>query len=139
VSARFVIDASIAVAWVHPAQATRETDRLLDEVAGGVRFAVPALWLLEVANALLVLERRRKLKADERAEALETLLTLGPAIDDDGARHAFGRVSDLAREHDLSVYDATYLELALREKLPLVTKDHGLRAAARRATVPLHR
>lgn len=137
-TARFVIDASIAVAWVHPAQATRETDRLLDEVAGGARFAVPALWLLEVANALLVLERRRKLEAEERSEALETLLALGPTIDDDGARNASGRVSDLAREHDLSVYDATYLELSLRTKLPLVTRDDRLRAAARRADVPLH-
>ncbi|MBY0275370.1 type II toxin-antitoxin system VapC family toxin [Candidatus Binatia bacterium] len=137
-TARFVIDASIAVAWVHPAQATRDTDRLLDEVARDARFAVPALWMLEVVNALLVLERRRKLRSDERAEALETLLALGPAVDEDGARSAFGRVSDLAVEHGLSVYDATYLELSLREKLPLVTKDVGLRAAARRAAVPLH-
>jgi predicted nucleic acid-binding protein len=105
-------------------------------VARGHRFCVPTLWLLEVANALLALERRRKLQRPERTEALELLRALGPVLDEDGARQAFGRVSELAAEHDLSVYDATYLELALRESLPLVTKDAGLRAAARRAGVP---
>lgn len=118
---------------MHPAQATPETDRLLDAVASGSRFSVPALWLLELANALLVLERRRKLQPAERTEALELLRALAPMVDDDGSRHAFGRVSEIAAEHGLTVYDATYLELALREGLPLVTKDVGLRAAARRA------
>lgn len=121
---------------MHPAQATPETDRLLDEVARGSRFSVPALWLLEVANALLTLERQRKLQPAERTEALELLRALAPVIDDDGARHAFGRVSGIAAEHGVSVYDATNLELALRESLPLVTKDVALRAAARRAGAP---
>lgn len=121
---------------MHPAQATPETDRLLDEVARGSRFSVPALWLVEVANALLTLERQRKLQPAERTEALELLRALAPVIDDDGARHAFGRVSEIAAEHGVSVYEATYLELALRESLPLVTKDVALRAAARRAGAP---
>ena len=69
-SARLVIDASLALAWVLPSQATKTTDELLEEVEAGARPVVPSLWPLEVANALLVLERRRKLRSDDRKEAL---------------------------------------------------------------------
>ncbi|MFN8546240.1 MAG: type II toxin-antitoxin system VapC family toxin [Candidatus Binatia bacterium] len=132
---RFVVDASIAVAWVHPTQATTETDGLLDEVERGARPVVPTLWFLEVANALLVLERRKKIRSEERATALRTLHGLDPEVDDAGHRLAFNKVSELATLHDLSIYDACYVELALRERLPLATKDDSLRAVARRAGV----
>jgi predicted nucleic acid-binding protein len=132
---RVVIDASIALAWVHPAQATTVTDELLDEVGRGARVVVPALWAVEVANALLVLERRKKLRQDERLEALATLLALNAAVDEEGHRFAFTKVSELALAHGLSAYDASYLELALRERLPLATKDEPLRQAASKAGV----
>jgi predicted nucleic acid-binding protein len=132
-TAGFVIDASIAVAWVHPAQATEQTESLLSEVEDGMRFAVPALWFLEVANALLVLERRRKLRSEERVDALEVLRALEPIVDDRGHDLAFTKVSGLAAKHGVSVYDACYLELALRERIPLATKDDSLRATARKA------
>lgn len=130
---RFVVDASAAIAWVHPAQATEETELLLDEIQDGASFLVPALWLLEVANALLVLERRKKIHSQERAEALETLRALEPLVDLEGYRLAFTKVSELATRHGLSVYDAIYVELALRERVPLATRDASLRATARRA------
>jgi predicted nucleic acid-binding protein len=135
-----VIDASIALAWVHPAQATAETDALLQQLKTGVGLVVPALWFQEMANALLVLERRKRLKADERREALALLRTLNVESDLHGASLAFDKLTELAELHSLSVYDATYLELALRERLPLGTKDASLRAAARRcnATLLLH-
>lgn len=132
---RFVVDASIAVAWVHPAQATKETDALLDEVESGARPVVPALWFLEVANALLVLERRKKIRTEERAAALEALWALDALVDDAGHRLALDKLSELATEHGLSVYDACYVELALRERIPLATKDDSLHLAARRAGV----
>ena len=90
---------------------------------------------MEVANALLVLERRKKLKRDERLEALEMLRALNADVDEEGHRFAFTRVTELAEQHGLSVYDATYLELALRKRVPLATKDGNLRHAATKAGV----
>lgn len=136
-SRRWVVDASLALAWVLPGQATPRTDALLESVREGVTLRVPALWFQEVANALLVLQRRRKLKPDERVEVLRTLRTLNLEVDPEGALLAFDRVSELAETHGLSIYDATYLELARRENLPLGTCDQALRRAARSCGVNL--
>ncbi len=130
---RVVIDASIGLAWVHPDQSTSATDALLKEVGRGVQLVVPSLWPVEVANALLVLERRKKLKRDERLDALASLKALNVSVDEEGHRFVFTTVSELAERHGLSAYDATYLELALRERLPLATKDKPLREAAGKA------
>ena len=136
-SERWVIDASVGLAWVHPAQATEESDGLLRQLKQGVTLVVPGLWFQETANALLVLERRKKLKADERREALVTLRALNTKPDFEGTYLAFGKVSELAELHGLSIYDATYLELALREQAPLGTKDAPLQKAAKNSGVPL--
>lgn len=136
-STRWVVDASLALSWVHPHQATDKTDALLQRLKDGVNLVVPALWFLEVANALLVLERRRRIRGDERREALAALQALNLTTDSSETVLTFGRVSDLAEKHKLSVYDATYLELALREHLPLGTTDAALRQAARAARVKL--
>lgn len=133
----FVADASVAVAWVHPAQATPETAAMLEAVADGATLEVPALWPMEVANALLVLMRRRKLDDGERQIGLGWLQGLPLRIDGDAAALAFSRLSELAATYQLSVYDAAYLELAQRRKLALACKDGPLRKAARRAGVRL--
>jgi predicted nucleic acid-binding protein len=132
-----VADASVAIGWVHPAQATVQTGAMLDAIAEGATLEVPALWPVEVANALTVLERRRKLTRDERQVALGWLGGLSLRIDHEMAVLAFARLSELASAHQLSVYDAAYLELALRRRLLLGCKDGPLRMAARRAGVGL--
>jgi predicted nucleic acid-binding protein len=132
---RFVVDASVAAGWVHPAQATTQTNALLMQVGQGTRVIVPALWPLEMANLLLVLERRKKLTADERAAALVALRGLSFAVDHEMSALAFTELSQLASTLTLSIYDAAYLELALRLKLPLACKDGPLREAARRRRV----
>jgi predicted nucleic acid-binding protein len=137
VTRTFVADASVAVGWVHPAQATSQTAAMLDAIADGATLEVPALWPLEVANALLVLVRRRKLAEIERQEALGWLRGLRVRIDHDGASLAWSRLSELAVAHQLSVYDASYLELASRRKLVLGCKDGPLRQAAKHAGVSL--
>jgi predicted nucleic acid-binding protein len=131
----FVIDASVAVAWVHPAQATGETAAMLDAIEAGATVEVPALWPLEVANALLVLVRRRKLTEDDRQVALGWLPGLPIRADHEMASLAFSRLSELASAHSLSLYDAAYLELAKRRRLPLACKDGPLRAAAKESGV----
>ena len=133
----FVVDASIGIAWVHPAQSTAQSEALLDVIAAGAVVRAPALWPLETANALLVLTRRGKLTEEERVNALTALARLSVVADHEMAALAFGKLSDLATRHGLSVYDAAYLELALRRKLPIACKDGPLRTAARRARVKL--
>ncbi|MPY90800.1 MAG: hypothetical protein GEU99_23170 [Luteitalea sp.] len=136
-TAAFVADASVAVGWVHPAQATRHTAAMLDAIAEGATVEVPALWPLEVANALTVLVRRRKLTEDERQTALGWLRGLPLRIDHEMAALAFSRLSDLASTHQLSVYDAAYLELAQRRRLILGCKDGPLQKAAKQTGVSL--
>jgi predicted nucleic acid-binding protein len=137
VTRAFVADASVAIGWVHPAQATAHTGAMLDAIAEGATLEVPALWPLEVANALSVLKRRRKLTEDERQTGLGWLRSLPLRIDHEMALLAFSRLSELASAHQLSVYDAAYLELAQLRHLVLGCKDGALRTAARRAGVGL--
>ena len=133
----FVVDASVAIAWVHPAQATAQTAAMLDAIANGATIEVPALWSLEVANALLVMVRRRKLADEERQTALGWLRGLPVRVDHEMSAVAFSRLSELAVAHRLSVYDAAYLELAQRRRLLLGCKDAALRTAATSAGVGL--
>jgi predicted nucleic acid-binding protein len=137
VNGSFIVDASVAVGWVHPAQATTQTAAMLDAIAEGATLEVPALWPLEVANALLVLVRRRKLTEDERRTGLGWLRGLPLRIDQEMASLAFTRLSELAATHRLSVYDAAYLDLAQRRKLALGCKDGPLQEAAKHAGVRL--
>lgn len=124
----FVADSAVAVGWVHPAQATPETAAIA--IAEGTILEVPALWPLEVANALTVLVRRRKLTEKERQTALGWLRVLPLRIDHEMSSLAFSRLSELATAHHLSVYDAAYLDLAERRKLILGCNDGPLRKAA---------
>lgn len=133
----FVADSSVGVAWAVHAQASALTDELLDRMAAGSSLVVPTLWPFEVANSLLVLLRRKKILAEDRIRALGALGQLPLVVDDDGPRLALGKSSGLAAEHGLSVYDAAYLELALRRKLPLASRDEALRKAAQRCHVKL--
>lgn len=131
-SAGWLIDASVGLAWVHQDQATAETDRLLEEVEAGTSVVVPSLWFLEIANGLLVLQRRKKLTGAERKSALEALARLNLTVDEEAGRAAFQQTSELAEKHGLTIYDATYLEVALRRKLALASRDTNLREAAKR-------
>jgi predicted nucleic acid-binding protein len=138
VIAAFVADASLAIAWVHPAQATSESGRWLARMAAGADLVVPGIWPLEVSNALLSLERRRKLTRPERQQALALLRALQITTDHEGAGRAFAELTELATTESLSVYDASYLELAMRRQLPLACKDGPLRTAAERNGVQIN-
>lgn len=135
-SAAFAVDASMAFAWVLPSQASSGADALLKRIEAGDEAMVPPLWFLEVANGLLVAERRKMIAASERRLALQRLSVLGLSIDETNARDAFGQTSALAEQYGLSVYDAAYLELAIRRRLPLCTRDRALQSAAERSGIP---
>lgn len=131
----FVADSSVAIAWVAPAQSNQTTNRLRDEIESGTRFVVPGLWTFEVANALLSLKRRAKLDSQNCTLARGYLSDLSPVIDDEGVRLALGRISELAEKHALSIYDASYLELALRRGMPLASRDSAVNRAAKAAGI----
>jgi len=132
----FIIDASVALAWHFEDESSEYADRVLERLRED-RVAVPSIWPLEVANALLIAERRGRLSPAKVAQAIEVTLEVPIYIHEVPAEMAFGPVLDLARAQGLSAYDAAYLELAMREGLPLATQDEALRAAAQRVGVPL--
>lgn len=133
----FVLDASIAFAWVYPSQATAASETLLDLVESGTVAVVPPLWFLEVSNGLLVAQRRKLITPVERRQALDRLSALAFIADQPDPRSAFGRIAALAEQHGLSVYDTAYLEVALRRGLPLASRDQALVAVARQCGVTL--
>jgi predicted nucleic acid-binding protein len=102
-----------------------------------VRAFVPSIWPLEVANALWVGERRKRCTQADTLAWTGFLQSLPIIVDEETARRAWGEVLALARLESLSVYDATYLELALRLELPLATLDSKLSAAAGRIGVSM--
>ena len=136
---RIVLDASIAVAWCFEDERTSYTEELLDALTLGTEALVPALWPFEVANALLAAERRKKITVAQASHFLSRLTDLGISIDSLDTPRVFEQTLSQAREWDLTVYDAAYLDLALREGLPLATLDSHLKKAAHAAGIPTAR
>jgi len=127
--AEFVLDTSLALAWYFQ----DEANPYADAVAAGfpaARAALPVIWPLEVANAVLMGERRQRSTEAQAARWLTYLAYLPISVDDGTNDRAWGEVLSLARAHRLSAYDAACLELALRRGLPLATLDGKLKAAA---------
>lgn len=124
-----VLDASATFPWLFEDEASPAADALLDRVTehGAV---VPALWFLECTNGLAMAERRGRIDGAGIARAVGLLRRLPLVVDDAAPSHTLDAVLDLARAHRLTTYDAGYLDLALRRRLPLATGDGPLRAAA---------
>src|ERR1700712_271621 len=130
-----VLDSSVTLTWVLPGEGTPATDALLS-VVGELGAVAPGLLPLEVANVLLLAERRGRITLAERTQALAILAELPIHIDERTAVLAFSATSALAAGRNLTVYDACYLELALRLGLPLASLDKYLCHAALAAGVP---
>ena len=132
----FVIDASVALAWCFDDEATAATRALLDRFEDG-HAEVPSLWHLELANALSLGERKKRITPARTSEFIALIGGLPIVIDEQTPIHALSTVLELARSERLSAYDASYLELAMRRGVPLATKDDDLAKAARRMGVTL--
>ena len=135
---RFVLDASVALAWVVDRSADPYAALVQQRVQAGERAIVPVLWQLEVTNVLAMVLRRGVLTADEVEEGLryfEGFLTAQAEVV--STLPGMREILRLARELDLTSYDALYVDLARREGLPLATLDKGLRVAAGKAGVAL--
>jgi predicted nucleic acid-binding protein len=134
---RIVLDASVAVAWCFEDESTRFTEGVLDLLAAGTEVVTPAIWPFEVANALLVAERRKRITLAQVTALLQRIAGLRIWVDPIEPGTAFNQILSIARQSDLSEYDAAYVELALREALPLATLDDKLRRAATRVGITL--
>lgn len=125
----FVLDGSVALAWYFK----DEADSYADGVAASFpvcQAIVPTIWPLEIANAVLMGERRQRSTEAQAAKWFGYLTSLPIVIDEETGNHAWSDALNLARAHQLSAYDAAYLELALRRGLGLATLDQKLKAAA---------
>lgn len=134
VAGGFVVDASVSAAWLLPDEATPFTDAALRATATREVW-VPALWQLEMANLLQSAQRRKRITAAKRAELAAAAAGIRLQVCREPV--ALTALDSLAAEHALSAYDACYLELALRRRLPLATLDQALQAAMARCGVAL--
>ena len=134
---RFVLDASVAVAWCFEDEATEFTEGVLDLISAGAEALVPSIWPLEIANALLVAERRKRIALAKVTALLFRIAGLPISVRPTDPRHAFEQILPMARQQRLSQYDAAYLELAVREGLALATLDGELQRAANEVGVEL--
>ena len=130
----FVLDCSVAAAWLFEDEAAPETDALLDELAEGAAW-VPLHWRLEVGNVLVQAERRGRIAPAQLAIAVDFVDGLPIRADAETDGRSLREVLALARSASLTTYDAAYLELALRRGLALATQDGALVRAARRLAV----
>ena len=132
----FVLDCSLTMAWIFPDEATNSTDRLRESLLEEHAF-VPALWPIEVSNVLLVATRRGRMDKDDWPVIRASLEALPIEVDPLSVSRIWGAALEVANAQGISVYDATYLELALRLRLPLATLDRTLGEAARAAGLDL--
>lgn len=130
-----VLDASTALSWAFEDEADAEGDRVM-ELLRTESAVVPPLWELEVANGLVVATRRGRIEAADAARFGRLLLSLPIAVEPAERGRPLDAAFRLAETHGLSVYDAAYLDLALRYRIPLATRDRALARAAEAESIP---
>jgi predicted nucleic acid-binding protein len=134
---QWVLDCSITMAWCFEDEKSTSTDDLAKQFASGVSAAVPQIWPLEVGNVLTLAVKKRRISTARRAEFLAFLDAAPISINVLSKANVFNEVIALADVHQLTTYDASYLELAIRLKIPLATLDKNLRRAGVSANVPM--
>jgi predicted nucleic acid-binding protein len=126
---RFVLDGSVTLAWLFHDERDPYADAIIGKLPD-LEMIVPRLWHLEVANVLLGGERRRRCNQADTTRWLGYLSGLPIRVDGSTEARAWSETINLARQHNLTEYDAAYLELALRTGAPLATLDAKLLTAA---------
>jgi predicted nucleic acid-binding protein len=134
---RFVLDASVVLTWCFPDENAALAQQVADLFKQGDTAVAPSFLPHEVLNALIVGEKRKRISHVLLRSFLNDLAKLPIALEQFPAAVVFSRVQRLSREHDLTAYDAAYLDLALDNGLPLATLDDDLLQACRKAGVEL--
>ena len=131
-----VVDASVALAWCFPDEASEYADGVLVALEGRP-VIVPALWALEITNALIVAERRKRMKQPDVRRFVELLGGLTIIEHSQTVGDTVSNVLPLAREYNLSAYDAACLDVAIRQGAQLATLDSALLKAGRSAGIKI--
>jgi len=134
-SARFVVDNSVVMSWCFETEGNRYAEAVLESLES-VEALVPAIWPLEVGNVLLVAERKKRISQAAVVRFLALLSGLPITVEQEPPERMLKEIVALAREHGLSTYDASYLDLAMRFDLSLATQDTFLAKAAKKCKVP---
>ena len=135
-SENFVVDNSVVMTWCFKDETSQYTDAILDRLEMSTA-VVPSIWPLEVGNVLLVAERKKRLSEADSTRFIALLTELPIMIEQESPDRMMKEILALAREHQLSTYDASYLDLAMRKGLPIATLDNGLIEAAKRSQVTI--
>ncbi len=136
----FVLDASVSLSWFVDDPVPVAAMEIRTLLVKGQSALVPALWAFEMANGLVTAERKRVLTAFDVSaccDEIEILLVDSIELVGENSRNFVRTLFTSARTHFLTAYDASYLELAVRERLPLATLDRSLQISAKGAGVPL--
>lgn len=135
---RFVLDNTVTMTWCFTEEATNFTEALLSRLSNLTDTAlVPTLWLYEVVNVTELAVRKGRITEEKAHAFLESLADLPIEIENPTRAQIFVAVRELVRKHKLTAYDASYLELAIRHKLPIAASDNALIKAAKTAGVEL--
>ena len=132
--ADFVVDNSVVMAWCFADEGGDYADRILGRLESA-QALVPAIWPLEVGNVLIVGEKQKRLTEADTMRFLALLSQLPIVVEQETPDRMLKEIVALAREHDLSTYDASYLDLAMRSGLPIATLDTALIKAAQKSSV----
>ena len=132
---QFVVDNSVVMSWCFKVETNNYADSVLDRLTELVA-VVPSIWPLEVVNVLLVAERQKRLSESDSIRFL-TLLSQLPIFVEYERPEMMKELLALARSNNLSSYDASYLDLAMRKGIPMATLDNKLIEAAKRIDVPI--
>ena len=132
----FVLDASCAVATLLSDEAGAQGEAILRRISRETPW-VPPLWFTETGNALETARRRKHITSGDLTEILQNLVTWSVSVDHEDPLLLLPRIISLAKDHELTVYDATYLELAGRLAVPLATFDAKLADRAAKAGIPV--
>jgi predicted nucleic acid-binding protein len=133
---RFVIDNSVVMSWCFTDDSNDYADAILDRLTESVA-VVPGIWPLEVINVLLVAERQERLQESDSVRFLSLLAQLPIVVDHSWPERMMNDWLTLGRVNGLSSYEAAYLELAMRQGLPIATLDLALRDVAHRVDIPV--
>ena len=133
---RFVVDNSVVMTWCFQDEVNHYADAVLDSLTEFVAI-VPAIWPLEVVNVLLVAERKQRLQEADSVRLITLLSQLPILVDRSWPERLMKDFLTIGRAYNLSSYDTAYLELAMRQGLPMATLDRRMIEAARQIDIPI--
>ena len=132
----FVVDNSVVMSWCFKDETNKYADTVLDKLTESAA-VVPSIWPLEIVNVLLVAERQKRLSESDSIRFITLLSQLPIIVEDERPKMMMKELLALARRNNLSGYDASYLDLAMRKGFPIATSDNKLIEAARRTDVSI--